>query len=98
MYLLRRSIVPFWRWVLGALAAAALVVGCAQVQAVAVHPPPSAPLLGPAPAVLVGADEVTLLRSGLATFDRLESLINAARVSVHVEVYEFGQRRLASAL
>jgi phosphatidylserine/phosphatidylglycerophosphate/cardiolipin synthase-like enzyme len=98
MYVLRRCSIPAWRWVVGGLAAAALVVGCAQIQASAVHPPPPAPLLGPAPAVLVGADRVTLLRSGPATFDRLESLINAARVSVHVEIYEFGQRRLASAL
>ena len=41
---------------------------------------------------------MTLLRSGPATFARLESLINAARVSVHVEIYEFGQRGLADAL
>ena len=57
-----------------------------------------APLLGPAPPVQVGADQVALLRSGPATFARLESLINAARVSIHVEIYEFGRRGLAAAL
>jgi phosphatidylserine/phosphatidylglycerophosphate/cardiolipin synthase-like enzyme len=81
-----------------ALAAAAVVVGCSQVNASAVHTPPPAPLLRPAPTVVVGADQVTLLRSGHATFARLKSLIDAARVSIHVEIYEFGQRGLATAL
>jgi phosphatidylserine/phosphatidylglycerophosphate/cardiolipin synthase-like enzyme len=98
MYRLRMRLGPIWRWVLAALAAAALVVGCAQIQASAVPPPRPAPLLGPAPAVKVGADNVALLRSGTATFARLRSLINAARVSIHVEVYEFGQHGLAAAL
>jgi cardiolipin synthase A/B len=63
------------------------------------HPTsPPAPLLGPAPPVLVGADQVALLRSGPATFARLASLINGAQVSIHVEIYEFGQRGLATAL
>jgi cardiolipin synthase len=87
-----------WRCACAALAAAVLVVGCAQIQASALRTPPPAPLLGPAPPVLVGADQVTLLRSGPATFARLESLINAARASIHVEIYEFGQRGLADAL
>ena len=87
-----------WRCALAALAAAVVVVGCAQIQASAVPPATPAPLLGPAPPVLVGADEVALLRSGPATFARLESLIDAARVSVHVEIYEFGRRGLADAL
>ena len=87
-----------WRCVLAALVAAALVVGCAEIQASAVPPPPPAPLLGPAAPVLVGTDQVALLRSGPATFARLESLINGARVSIHVEIYEFGQPGLAAAL
>jgi phosphatidylserine/phosphatidylglycerophosphate/cardiolipin synthase-like enzyme len=47
---------------------------------------------------MVGADQVTLLRSGPATFARIELLINAARASIHVEIYEFGQQGLADAL
>ena len=98
MYRLHMSLGSLWRCGVAALVAAALVVGCAQIQASAVHTPPPAPLLGPAPAVVVGADQVTLLRSGPATFARLRSLIDAARVSIHVEIYEFGQRGLAAAL
>jgi phosphatidylserine/phosphatidylglycerophosphate/cardiolipin synthase-like enzyme len=92
------SVGSFWRCAIGAVAAAALVVGCAQIQASAVRTPPPAPLLGPAPPVMVGADQVTLLRSGPATFARIASLINAARASIHVEIYEFGQQGLADAL
>jgi len=69
-----------------------LVVGSATL------PPPPAPLLGPAPPVRVGVDQVTLLRSGAATFARLRALIDGARLSIRVEVYEFGQRPLALAL
>jgi phosphatidylserine/phosphatidylglycerophosphate/cardiolipin synthase-like enzyme len=98
MYRLHMSLGSLWRCGVAALAAAAVVVGCAQVQASAVHTPPPAPLLGPAPAVVVGSDQVTLLRSGHATFARLQSLIDAARVSIHVEIYEFGQRGLVTAL
>jgi len=98
MYGLRMSVGPLWRCAVAAVAAAALVVGCAQVQASAVPPALPAPLLGPAPTVQVGPDQVALLRSGPATFARLESLINAARVSVRVEIYEFGRRALAAAL
>src|ERR1700685_2821700 len=60
--------------------------------------PLPAVLLGPAPPVTVGADQVTLLRSGPLTFARLRSLIDGALVSVHVEIYEFGQPGLAAAL
>ena len=98
MYRLHMSLGSLWRCGVAALAAAAVVVGCAQVQASAVHTPPPAPLLGPAPAVVVGSDQVTLLRSGHGTFARLRSLIDAARISIHVEIYEFGQRGLATAL
>src|SRR5579862_9191781 len=87
-----------WRCAIAAVAAAVLVVGCAQIQASAVRTPPPAPLLGPAPPVMVGADQVILLRSGAATFARLESLIDGARTRIHVEIYEFGQRGLADAL
>jgi phosphatidylserine/phosphatidylglycerophosphate/cardiolipin synthase-like enzyme len=98
MYRLRMSFGPIWRCAVAALAAAVLVVGCAQIQASAVPPPPPAPLLGPAPPVEIGADQVMLLRSGSATFARLAALLNAARSSIHVEIYEFGQQRLATAL
>ncbi|TME44673.1 MAG: phosphatidylserine/phosphatidylglycerophosphate/cardiolipin synthase family protein [Chloroflexi bacterium] len=60
--------------------------------------PPSAPLLPPAPSVQVGADTVSLLRSGAPTFHELRALIDTAHASVHVEVYEFGQTSLADAL
>jgi phosphatidylserine/phosphatidylglycerophosphate/cardiolipin synthase-like enzyme len=92
------SIPSLWRCALAALAAAGVVVGCAQIQASAVHTPPPAPLLDPAAPVAVGADQVTLLRSGAATFARLSALLAAARVSIHVEIYEFGQRGLATDL
>src|SRR5205807_1038417 len=59
---------------------------------------PSAPLLPPAPSVQVGADTVSLLRSGAPTFHELRALIDTAHASVHVEVYEFGQTSLADAL
>ena len=98
MSILRTVCGSAWRCLIAALAAAAVVVGCAQVQASAVPPAKPAPLLGPAPAALVGPDQVALLRSGPATFARLEALIRGARVSIHVEIYEFGQRGLAEAL
>jgi cardiolipin synthase A/B len=98
MYRLHMSLGSLWRCGVAALAAAVVVVGCAQAQASAVHTPPPAKLLGPASTVVVGPDQVSLLRSGSATFARLRSLIDAARVSIHVEIYEFGQRGLATAL
>ena len=81
-----------------AMAGALLLAGCAQTGVIGMPPPPPAPLLGPAPVVPVGADQVGLLRSGSATFARLALLIASARVSIHVEVYEFGQRGLAAGL
>ncbi len=81
-----------------ALCAAMQVAACAagRAPAPAVHPP--ARLLGPAPMTVVGSDQVTLLRSGPATFARIRMLIDSAQRSVHVEIYEFGQRGLATAL
>ena len=55
-------------------------------------------LLGPAPQVRAGDDEVTLLRSGASTFLRLRQLVDAARTSVDVEVYEFGNAALVAAV
>jgi phosphatidylserine/phosphatidylglycerophosphate/cardiolipin synthase-like enzyme len=72
--------------------------GCAQSGVLGVGSPPPAPLLGPAPVVSIGADQVALLRSGGATFARLALLIASAHVSIHVEVYEFGQPGLAAGL
>ncbi|HEY8756232.1 MAG TPA: phosphatidylserine/phosphatidylglycerophosphate/cardiolipin synthase family protein [Candidatus Dormibacteraeota bacterium] len=57
-----------------------------------------APLLAPAAAVVDGADSVTVLRSGEPTFAELRRLIERARVSVEVEVYEFGRADLVAAL
>ena len=85
--------------VTGALGAA-VVAGCAAgpaTGAAAVLAPP-APLLGPAAVMRVGADEVPLLRRGAATFQRLRLLIDGARASVQVEVYELGQPVLIDAL
>lgn len=79
------------------LGAALLGSGCAPVAVNAGLPPP-APLLGPAPQQLVGSDSVTLLRSGTATFARLRQLIDEARTSVHVEVYEFNHPLLVDAV
>jgi cardiolipin synthase len=59
---------------------------------------PPALLLGTAATVQVGADEVTLLRSGPSTFAALRALIDAARVRVDVEVYEFARPDLADAV
>ena len=57
-----------------------------------------ASLLGPATAVHVGADELTLLRSGPGTFAQLRDLIDGAHFSVEVEVYELGRPELTEAL
>lgn len=76
------------------------LAGCAVAQAAGreAPAPAPAPLLGPAPPVRVGDDTVTLLRSGNATFTVLRSLIDGARVSIHVEIYEFQRQDLAGAL
>ncbi len=57
-----------------------------------------APLLAPASPAAAGADLVTVLRSGEPTFSELRRLVDQARSSVQVEVYEFGRADLASAL
>jgi phosphatidylserine/phosphatidylglycerophosphate/cardiolipin synthase-like enzyme len=98
MYGLHISRRRVWQCAAAVILGAALVVGCARIEASALPQTRPAPLLGPAPAVQVGADQVALLRSGPATFARLRALIDAARVTVHVEIYEFGQRGLADAL
>jgi phosphatidylserine/phosphatidylglycerophosphate/cardiolipin synthase-like enzyme len=74
------------------------LVGCGSSLGLAAVSLPPAPLLGPATPVTLGRDQVTLLRSGPATFARLRSLIDGARLSIHVEIYEFGQHPLAVAL
>ncbi len=58
----------------------------------------SAPVLGPAAAIRAGADSVTVLRSGEATFTELRRLLDGARLHIQVEVYEFGRPDLAAAL
>lgn len=84
-----------WRvTVLAALPA--LLCGCGA-SADAVRPAP-APLLGPAPTVEVGPDSVTLLRGGAATFAQLRLLVDTARRSVHLEMYEFNQPTLVAAV
>ena len=78
------------------LGVAAIAGGCAPV-AVAAGAPPTL-LLGPAPQQQVGPDSVTLLRSGTSTFTQLRLLIDAAHVTVHVEVYEFNHPQLVDAV
>ena len=85
------------RWAL--LCAVALATGgCAPTAAAAVTGPPPAPLLGPAAPVRTGPDDVTLLRSGPATFTQLRMLIDDARVSLHIEMYEFNNAALVKAV
>jgi phosphatidylserine/phosphatidylglycerophosphate/cardiolipin synthase-like enzyme len=77
----------------------AAIAGCGPVaSASSLRSEPSAPLLGPAPAVQVGLDSVMLLRSGEATFTAIRKLIDEAHVSVHIEVYEFGRADLAGSV
>lgn len=80
------------------IAVVAALPGCTLVNPGAAAVPPPAPLLGPAPPILLGPDQVILLRSGPGTFAELRRLVEAARRSVHVEVYELGNRRLVQAL
>ncbi|MBV8527305.1 MAG: phosphatidylserine/phosphatidylglycerophosphate/cardiolipin synthase family protein [Candidatus Dormibacteraeota bacterium] len=88
-----------WRYLTTRLVIAGglLGTGCAPV-AVLESLPPAAPLLGPAAPQQVGPDAVTLLRSGTATFVQLQQLIDDARMSVHVEVYEFNHPLLVDAV
>ncbi|HSP65157.1 MAG TPA: phosphatidylserine/phosphatidylglycerophosphate/cardiolipin synthase family protein [Candidatus Deferrimicrobium sp.] len=58
----------------------------------------AAQVLAPAAPVRVGADEVTVLRSGEATFTELRVLVDGARSAIDVEVYEFGRSDIALAL
>ncbi len=80
--------------------AALAMTGCASVPAVgaANGRAAEAPLLAPAAPAVDGADTVTVLRSGEATFTALRRLIDGASRSVEVEVYEFGRADLAAAL
>lgn len=77
-------------------ALAALLCGCDAAAAATAPAPP--PLLGPAPPVEVGPDSVTLLRGGAATFAQLQRLLDTARRSVHLEMYELDQPSLVAAL
>jgi len=80
------------------LAIAWAVGACSPPAALAVQPPLPDPPLGPAAAVHVGRDEVILLRSGAATFDRIRAVIDGARSDIHLEMYEFSNRRMADAV
>jgi len=92
MYRLRMSFGSLWRCGVAALAAAAVGGRMRAGSGVSRPSTSTGAHCWTAPPVVVGADQVTLLRSGPATFARLKSLIDAARVSIHVEIYEFGQR------
>ncbi|MBV8194393.1 MAG: phosphatidylserine/phosphatidylglycerophosphate/cardiolipin synthase family protein [Candidatus Dormibacteraeota bacterium] len=73
------------------------LTGCATLLGQASAAIGPAPLLPPAGPIAVGADVVTLLRSGPVTFATLRELIDGARSTVHVEVYEFGLASLVGA-
>lgn len=90
----------FWRRILCVGAVAVLATGCAATgaSAGAAGDPPPARLLGPAPPEQLGADNVTLLRSGDTTFAQLRALIDGAQASVHIEMYEFDHRDLVTAV
>lgn len=78
-------------WLLAACAASprpAPVVG---------HEPAMAELAASAD-VTLGRDTLRVLGTGQATFRELRRLVDGARSSVEVEVYEFGRRDLASSL
>jgi cardiolipin synthase len=85
---------------LAAVAVLLLLTGCAALPAGHLRDAPitEAPLLAPAATVADGADSVTVLRSGEPTFGELRRLIEEARVSLEVEVYEFGRADLVAAL
>src|SRR4029077_16215212 len=59
---------------------------------------PADPLLGPAPPVTLGADSLTLLRSGEATFPRIRALLDTAHSVIHVEMYEFARHDLEQSI
>lgn len=77
---------------------ATALASCAAAPAGAALEHTPAPLLGPAPPVQVGADRVTLLRSGVRTFAQLRELIDSARLTVDIEVYEFNHPQLVNAV
>ena len=84
-----------------ALATSLALTGCATAPSVAGPPrllATAAALLGPAPAVVDGRDTVTVLRSGEATFAELDRLVDEARSTIAVQVYEFGRTDLAAGL
>ena len=83
-----------------ALLLAALVSGCGVAPGA-----PRTPSRAVTPATLagaaawsVGADTGRILGFGEPTFTELRGLVEHARVSVHVEVYEFGRTDIAAAL
>ena len=85
------------------LALAATLLACACATPLGGSPMgaalPSHPaLLPPSGTIHDGADAVRVLRSGESTFTELRLLIDGARQSVDVEVYEFGRTDLAAAV
>src|SRR5579871_804468 len=82
-------------------AAVALLAGCGAAPPVWPHPAATsdtdATPFSPG-TVTLGADTVRILGYGEATFAELRRLIDSARSSVDVEVYEFGRLDLAAAI
>jgi cardiolipin synthase len=73
---------------------AALLTACAPA-ATGLSPSPPPPIAG---SVVVGGDRVTVLRGGEPTAAHLRELIDGARRSVAVEMYELGRPDLLAAL
>src|SRR5690348_5775274 len=91
--------VGWWRGGMGALVVVVVALsGCAVGSPAEAFAGRSAPLLGPAAPLHIGADDVTLLRGGVGTFAVLRSVVDSALRSVDVEVYELGQPALVTAL
>lgn len=81
-----------------ALCLATLLASACASSATTVGDPRPAPLLGPAPAEHLAADSVSLLRSGAPTFAQLQLLIDGARLTLHIEMYEFNNAALVVAV
>jgi phosphatidylserine/phosphatidylglycerophosphate/cardiolipin synthase-like enzyme len=86
------------RALLAAAMTATVVCACGPAALAASSEAPPDPPLGPAHTVRIGGDVVTLLRGGDASFARIRALIDGARESVHLEMYEFNRADLVDAI
>ena len=77
---------------------AALLSGCATTVNASALRTSRLPNLAPAGPFTLGADTLTLLRGGEATFTALNGLLSGATREIDVEMYEFGRPDLADDL